>query len=59
MVFLLDSIIEYFTDNPQDFETLIVVAGVCLFLFGVDLIIGAVITSKVIEFIADVIDPCK
>lgn len=59
MVFIFDSIIEYFTDNPQDFETLIVVAGVCLFLFGLDLIVGAVFTAKLFELLAEFIDPCK
>lgn len=56
MVFLLDSIIEYLTKNPQDFETAIFIVGVCILCLGLDLIFGAVVIFKVFEYLGDCID---
>lgn len=59
MVFIVDTIIEHFNNNPQDFEALLILSGIGLVLFGMDLLIGAVMTTKIIEFLVELVDPCK
>lgn len=56
MVFFFDKIVEYFRENPQDFETIGLFVGVGLFFLGIDLLFGTFITSRVIEYFGNFIN---
>ncbi|PZC78526.1 hypothetical protein B5X24_HaOG202092 [Helicoverpa armigera] len=50
MVFLLDRVIEYFTANPQDVQTLIVILIILIVFLGLDYLLQMILSSKIIIY---------